>query len=396
MDSHSVYQTLEETRGPGLYRHRGITLVRGHGVVVWDDKGRSFIDCTAGYGVACLGHAHPELIKTVTGQAGALSSCSGSFGNDQRALLLQELCTVLPNFGRLFFCNSGTEANEAAIKFARLTTGRSGVVAAMGGFHGRTFGALSATWNPTHRTPFEPLVPGFEHVPYDDAKALDAAIDENTAAVILEIVQGEGGVRLGAPDFLQAAQDLCRARGALLIIDEVQTGFGRTGKLFALEHAQLEPDLLCLAKGIAGGFPMGAVALGPRVAKLPPGAHGSTFGGNPLACALARTTLRALNRDDLPGQAAEKGNHLMDGLRAIKDSRIRDVRGLGLMVGLELDVPVAPLVQALQDEGVLVLNSGPKVIRFLPPLVISPQVLDDVVHILGRVLAAPPPRDSDQ
>jgi len=387
IDTTMDYQRLESERGAGVYGLRGITWVRGAGATVWDAAGRAYVDCTAAYGVASLGHCHPAVVSAIRVQAETLISCPGIFANDQRALLLEELAAVLPTgLDRVFLCNSGTEAVEAALKFARLTTGRPGVVAATHGFHGRTMGALSATWKPQYREPFAPLVPGFRHVPYDDLAALEQAVTEDVGAVVLEIVQGEGGVVPGSAAFLQGAQRLCRERGALLIVDEVQTGFGRTGRFFAVEHHDLAPDLLCLAKGIAGGFPMGAVALGPRLAMLGVGVHGATFGGNPLACAAARATLRVLRAEDLPAQAAAKGAYLRERLQAIQSRRIREVRGVGLMVGIELRERVVPVLQALQDAGVLALNAGPTVIRLLPPLVISYDELDRAVEALATVL----------
>src|SRR4051812_12676891 len=260
IDTTLDYPALEARYGTGVYIPRGITLVRGAGATVWDDQGRDYVDCTAAYGVAILGHCHPAVVAAIAAQAGMLINCAGMFAHDQRARLLAELAAVLPDgLDRIFLCNSGTEAVEAALKFARLTTHRAGVIAAMQGFHGRTMGALSATWNPHYRQPFAPLLAGFRHIPYNNLPALDAALTDEIGAVVLEVVQGEGGVRPGSAAFLQGAQRLCRERGALLILDEVQTGFGRTGRLFALAHHGLEPDLLCLGKGIAGGFPMGAV-----------------------------------------------------------------------------------------------------------------------------------------
>ena len=387
------FPALEAHYGTGVYPSRGITLVRGAGATVWDDQGRAYLDCTAAYGVAILGHCHPAVVAAIQAQAAQLINCAGIFANDQRAQWLAELAAVLPaGLERLFLCNSGTEAVEAALKFARLgaagTPGRPGVVAARQGFHGRTLGALSATWNPHYRELFAPLLPGFRHVPYNNLAALDAALTEEVGAVLLEVVQGEGGVRPGEAAFLQGAQRLCRERGALFILDEVQTGFGRTGRLFAAQHHDLMPDLLCLAKGIAGGFPLGAVALGPRVAPIPVGAHGATFGGNPLACAAARATLRVLLAEDLPGQAAAKGAYLLERLRGLAHPRILAVRGVGLLVGVELRERVAPLLAALQARGVLALNAGPTVIRLLPPLIISRAEIDQAVDTLADVLAA--------
>jgi acetylornithine/LysW-gamma-L-lysine aminotransferase len=379
----------ERELGPGLWNTRDVTFVRGEGARLWDDHGRAYIDCAAGYGVASLGHAHPALLGALHEQAARLISCTPSYGNDQRRAYYEELLDALPAgaFQRVFLCNSGTEAIEAALKFARLSTGRPNVIACMRGFHGRTLGALSATHDRKYREPFAPLVPGFSHVAYGNVEALEAALDEDTAAVVLEVVQGEGGVRPASPEFLRAAERLCRERGALLIVDEVQTGFGRTGRLFAIEHTGLAPDLLCLAKGIAGGIPMGAVALGERVAELPAGSHGSTFGGNPLACAAARAVLRALRAEGLVERAEVLGMWLRDRLRELDSTRVREVRGLGLMVGIELKERVAPYLDRLLERGVVALPAGPTVLRLLPPLVIGPEDLEEVVDVLGEVLA---------
>lgn len=380
--------TLEAAHGSGVYGSRGISLVRGEGVHLFDESGKRYLDCTAAFGVASLGHAHPELVSDLREQLGRLWNCQGSFANEERANYARELCAALPEgFERVFLCNSGTEATEAALKFARFTTKRPAIVACMRGFHGRTMGSLSATWDRSYREPFAPLVPEVRHIPYDKPEALDEALTDKVAAFIVEVVQGEGGVRVGSPEFLQKAQELCRARGVMLILDEVQTGFGRTGRLFALEHHDLEPDLVCLAKGIAGGFPAGAVALGTRIAELPVGAHGSTFGGNPLACRAARTLLAIMQRDDIPARVAEKSDYLFEGLHAIDNSRIREVRGKGFLVGIELKERATPYVRALQERGILTLNAGPNVLRLLPPLILEREHIDQVVNAIEAVLA---------
>jgi acetylornithine/LysW-gamma-L-lysine aminotransferase len=287
--------TIENRYNSGVYAKREVVIVRGQGALLYDAAGKEYIDCVGGQGTANLGHAHPAILAAITSQAGRLISCPEMFYNDQRAALMARLIQLAPpGIARLFLCNSGTEAVEAAIKFARATSGRTGIVAAMRGFHGRTFGALSATWNKKYREPFEPLVPDFRHVPYNNLERLEQAVDETTAAVILEVVQGESGVYPGERNFLLGAQEVCRQRGAALIIDEVQTGFGRTGRMFALEHHELQPDLVCLAKSIAGGIPMGAVLIGERLGEIPTGIHGSTFGGNPLACAAALAALQGI------------------------------------------------------------------------------------------------------
>jgi acetylornithine/LysW-gamma-L-lysine aminotransferase len=380
---------LEDRFDSGIYPKQGLVIVRGDGARVWDADGRVYIDCVAGHGVANVGHANTVVTQAIVRQAAMLLVCPNGFYNDQRAQLVSRLSQISPVAqGRVFLCNSGTEAVESAFKFARLATGRRKIIAAMRGFHGRTFGALSATWRKEYREPFEPLVPGFEFVPYNRADAMEEVLDEDTAGVILEVVQGEGGVLLGDGDYLRGVQRLCQERGAMFIVDEVQTGFGRTGRMFACEHHDLSPDLLCLAKGIAGGLPMGALVIGPRAADLPKKAHGSTFGGNPLCCAAALATIDYIQSERLPERAAELGLRLKRGLESISSSLIREVRGLGLMVGMELKVSSAPCLPALADRGVLALSAGRNVIRFLPPLVISEREVDEVIDCVAAVLAS--------
>ena len=380
--------TVEDQYTSGVYAKRQLEITGGQGALLFDAEGREYIDCVGGQGVASLGHAHPAVAQAVAAQAQQLINLPEMFYHPLRAALLERLLEVAPSgMQRAFLCNSGTESVEAAIKFARLCTGRKGIVAAMRGFHGRTMGSLSATWKKVLREPFEPLVPGFSHVAYNKLEALEAAVTDQTAAVILEVVQGEGGVYPSTAEFLLGAQALCRERGALLVIDEVQTGFGRTGKLFALEHHSLQPDLLCLAKAMAGGLPAGAVLLGVRVGELPTGAHGSTFGGSPLVCAAALATLDTLQKESLPERAAENGAYLLGRLREIESPLVREVRGLGLMIGIELKLKVAPFLSSLQERGVLALSAGMTTIRLLPPLVISRPQIDQVVDALQEVLA---------
>ena len=372
-----------------LYPKRPMVVVRGEGARLWDADGRVYIDCIGGHGVANVGHANPVVNQAVTEQAQRLIVCPSGFYNDRRAQLLPELIRIAPpGLERVFLCNSGAEAVEAALKFARLGTGRTKMIAAMRGFHGRTFGALSATWRKAYRQPFEPLVPGFEFVPYNRLEAMEQAVDEGTAAVILEVVQGEGGVIPGDGEYLRGVQALCQERGALFIVDEVQTGFGRTGRMFASQHHDLRPDLMCLAKGIAGGLPMGAVLIGSRVGDLTKKSHGTTFGGNPLACAAALATIHYIESEGLPQRAAELGAHLLDGLQAIPAPVVREVRGLGLMVAVELKGKAAPYLAALAERGVLALSAGSNVMRFLPPLVIDAQDVDAVVGHVAAVLQA--------
>ena len=383
-------QEQENLYTSGLYTKRPIAIVRGEGARLWDSDGRAYIDCAGAQGAGNLGHANPAVADAIAAQARTLISCPEMFYNDRRAELMERLIGIAPEgLGRIFLCNSGTEAVEAALKFARLVTGRRETIATMRGFHGRTMGALSATWEKKYREPFEPLVPGFRHVAYNDLAALDQAVTDQTAAVILEVVQGEGGVRPGTPEFLRGAQALCRDRGALLIVDEVQTGFGRTGAMFACEHYGLRPDLLCVAKSMAGGLPMGAVLMGERVGLLPAQVHGSTFGGNPLACAASLAAIDYLETNHLAEHAAELGVWFMARLARIQSPVVREVRGLGLMVGIELKQKVTPYLQALMTQGVLALPAGLTVMRFLPPLVISQAELAQAADAVEAVLTQP-------
>jgi acetylornithine/LysW-gamma-L-lysine aminotransferase len=371
----------------GLYTKQPIIFVRGQGASLWDIDGVEYLDCNSGHGVANLGHAHPKVAAALAEQATKLITLFESFYNDQRAALAQKMGTLVPGLERVFFCNSGTESIEAALKFARISTGRASIVATMRAFHGRTLGSLSATYNKKYREGFEPLVPGFSHVPYNNIAALEKAVTEETAAFLVEVVQGEGGVYPADKAYIQAARRICDAHGTLLIVDEVQSGFGRTGKLFAVQHTGVTPDLLCCAKSLAGGVPIGAVLIGPKIKNLAPGVHGSTFGGNPLSCAAAVAALEAIEEEDLAGQAAEKGAYLMERLSELNLPLIREVRGLGLMVGIELKQKVQPYLKELQTRHILALNAGLTVIRLLPPLVITYEQIDHLVDMLREVLS---------
>ena len=383
----ATIQEIEERYSTGVYAKRGVTIVRGEGSRLWDEDGNEYIDCAAGQGVANLGHANPVVADAIAAQARRLITCPELFYNDQRAQLLEQLAAVTPpGLDRIFLCNSGTEAIEGALKFARMSTGKPNFVATMRGFHGRTMGALAATWSPRHKEAFEPLPGGFSHVPYDKLDAMQEAIDDHTAAVVLEVVQGEGGVRPGSAAYLHGVQELCRQRDVLLIVDEVQTGFGRTGKFFACEHFDLQPDILTMAKAMAGGVPMGAFAIGERVQTIHKGTHSATFGGNPLACAAALSVLEVMQEQRLPEYAAEVGAYFQERLRALEASKIREVRGLGLMLGVELKGKVAPYLRALMQRGVIALAAGTTVLRFLPPLVITTEEIDTVVAQVSEVL----------
>src|SRR5712691_1384831 len=379
----------EERHTSGLYQKRPLVIVRGEGATLYDEDGREYIDCVGAQGIANLGHGNTAVADAIAAQARTLASSTELFYNDRRAELYDVLASVLPaELDRFFLCNSGAEAVEGALKFARMATKRQSVVATMRGFHGKTMGALAATWGPEYREALggSALFPGTTHIPFNKTEALDAAITKDTAAFIVELVQGEGGVRPAAREFIAEAARLCRERGALLVIDEVQTGFCRTGTMFALEQYGVVPDLLCLAKSIAGGVPMGAIAFSRAVGDLPKRSHSTTFGGNPLACAAAVAAIGEMKRLDLATAARERGAQLIDGLRSIESDKVREVRGLGLLLGVELKENAAGTLRALQDEGVLALGAGPTVVRFLPPLVITEEDIDRVLAASAKVL----------
>ncbi len=379
----------EKRLDSGVYTKHDLLIVRGKGARVWDAEGNEYIDCVGGYGVANLGHANPEVVEAIKRQAEVLLSMPQTLPTEARARFYLALTSVLPReLNRVFPTNSGTEANEAALKFARAATGRKKFVAAMRGFSGRTMGSLSVTWEPKYREPFLPLVEPVSFIPYNDVEALEKAVDGETAAVILEPVQGEGGVRPATLEFLQAARRLTQERGALLILDEIQTGMGRTGTRFAFERYGIVPDILTLAKALGGGVPLGAAVMRQEVAeKMPKGGHGTTFGGNPLAMAAGVAAIEYLEKTRLWERAERLGRWFMEELRKVDSPKVREVRGLGLMVGLELKEKSAPYIQQLEKEHrVLTLAAGPNVIRFLPPLVIEEEDLARVVEAVRAVL----------
>ncbi len=389
---HIDYAAVEESILGGTTARRGQTVMaRGEGSWLWDTEGVRYLDMTSSQGVAMLGHSHPALTMAIAEQAQRLISCPNFFYNDTRAAFAAKLIEVLPDhLSHAFLANSGAESIDGAIKLARLTTGRPRIVAAMRGFHGRTIGALSLTWEPKYRKPFMPLL-DVDHVPYNNLERLDAVVGDETAAVLLETVQGEGGVNLGEAEFLEGAQRLCQERGALLIIDEIQTGFGRTGRWFGFEHFDLQPDIICLAKGLGAGFPMGAIVYTEQVHEsLYPGAHGTTFGGNPLACAAGLAAVETYQREQLIERSERMGDYLQTRLReALSDHVIvREIRGVGLMIGIELRQKVGPyLKQLMEEQHVLALPAGGNVLRLLPSLTLSEEEADIAVAAIAEVLA---------
>ncbi len=370
-----------------VYHKRNVAIVRGKGATVWDEAGNTYLDCVCGHGVSNVGHAHPKVSRAIAQQAETLVTCPNVFYNDKRAELLEKLIGITPkNLSRAFLCNSGTEAVEAALKFSRFSTGKTDFVCAMRGFHGRTFGAMSATFKTEYKQPYEPLISGFSFAPFNNIEKFREKVTDKTAAVILELVQGEGGVNIADAEFLHEVRALCDQAGCLFIVDEIQTGFCRTGKMFACEYFDLEPDMLCVAKGIAGGMPMGAVVCSDKI-EVPVGRHGTTFGGNPLACAAALATIEVMQEENLAQQAREKGDYLAEKLTARNLSKVREIRNLGLMFGIELKVKAQPVILELLDRGVLVFPAGSTVVRVFPPLNVSFEELDIVIQKLSETLA---------
>jgi acetylornithine/LysW-gamma-L-lysine aminotransferase len=387
-DSHA---TIEERILGGTTARRGdAVFVRGERCWLVDSAGRRFLDLSSAQGVAMLGHCHPRVTAAIERQARTLTLCPSYLYNDVRAEFAEALVAVLPpHLPHVFLTNSGAEAVDGALKFARLATKRSAFVATTKGFHGRTVGALSVTWEPKYREGFLPLLET-THVTFNDVTALENAVSDSTAAVILEVVQGESGVNRGTPAFLRAAERVCREKGALLIVDEIQTGFGRTGRWFALDHDGLQPDLVCMAKGLGGGFPMGALAYTRSIRDmLYPGAHGSTFGGSPLACAAGLAALQVYRDEALPERSARLGAMMLELLRTSLEGvpTVRDIRGLGLMLAIELRSKVAPVLKALMVEhGVIALPAGPTILRLLPPLIITEEEIDLGVRAIAKAI----------
>ncbi len=377
-----------------VYAKKPLVIVKGKGALVWDINGKEYIDCTGSYGVSIVGHSHPKIVDAVSKQAGKLISCHSSFYNDARSEFLQKITQITPKgLNKVFLSNSGAEAVEAALKLARKSSGKPEIIAMMGAFHGKTMGALSATWDRKYRDPFLPLVPEFKHVPPDDLEKARAAITNKTAAIIAEPIRGESGIRVSSDDFLPGLRKICDEKGVLLILDEVQTGFGRTGKPFACEHWNVVPDILCLAKSVAGGLPLGVTVAKEHVMdSLKLGEHTTTFGGNPLVCAAACAAIDVLVEEKLAERAATLGAYFKEKLWELQTSHkvVREVRGLGLILGMELRFDVLNIILKAMDHGVLILDAGRNVLRFLPPLVIEKAQIDKVVATLDSVLEAAP------
>ena len=378
---------LEAELESGVIAKRGIDIVRGEGCHIWDADGKMYLDMGASYGVCNVGHCNPRVVRAIEEQARKLIYVSSSYDNGSRKELMERLLSVSPpGMSRVFLCNSGTEAMEAAIKFAFGKTGRRGLVAAKRAFHGRSLGSLSLTFNPSHRQGMEGCLLPVKFANFADMDSLRGIVDEDTAAVVLEPIQGEGGVHVPPEGYLRDVRNLCDEMGVLLIIDEVQTGLCRTGDFFAIQHEGVTPDVMCVGKSLGGGLPIAAAVLGETMGQMEKGSHGSTFGGSPLACAAGVAALEFMEEERLDLRAMELGARFMEGLLEMEHPLVREVRGRGLMIGLELKVRAGPYLSALLERGLAAIPTGATVIRFLPPLVISEEDIDDAVQTIGEVL----------
>ncbi|MEM1539784.1 MAG: aspartate aminotransferase family protein [Candidatus Bathyarchaeia archaeon] len=389
MDEKSVMK-IEDECMVKAYAKRPVVLGKGEGVYLWDINGKRYLDFTGNYGVCILGYSHPEIVQAIKSQAEKLTACHGSFYNETRATFLEKLTKIAPKgLNKNFLGNSGAEAVECAIKMARKYTGKPEIITMIGGYHGKTMGALSATWKKKYRWSFEPLVPGFKHVPRYNIQRVKEAITEKTAAVIVEPIQGESGIIVPPEDFFPLLRELCDKTGVLLIMDEVQTGMGRTGKMFACEHWKITPDILCIAKSIAGGLPLGATLTTEEIAsKLEVGEHTSTFGGNPVACAAAAATIDVLLKENLLEHVEKVGKYFLEQLKELQSKRtiVREARGQGLMLGLELRIEVLNVILEAIQKGILMLDAGRNVLRFLPPFIVTEKEVNEVINVLDEIL----------
>jgi len=382
--------TIENEHLAKVYQKFPVVVTKGKGALVWDINGKEYVDCMGGYGVCIVGHCHPKVVQAIKQQSDILITCHGSLYNDARSELVKELVNISPSgLDSCFLCNSGAESVEAAFKCARKYTGKHEILAMTGSFHGKTMAALSATWNPKYRKPFEPLLPDFEFARFGDIEEVKSKATEKTAAIIVEPIQGESGIYLPPDGFLKGLREICDEKGILLIFDEIQSGLARTGKLWASQHWDVTPDIMCIAKGMAGGMPMGAMIARREITDpLKPGDHTSTFGGNPLACAAACATIDIILGEDLAKRAEVLGQRFKRKLQDLKEKYkiVKEVRGLGLMIGMELRFDIYNILMGAISEGVILTYSGKNIVRFLPPLVTDETHLDRVVQVLDGLL----------
>ena len=380
----------EDTYLGNLYQRFPINISKGKGAIVWDISGKEYIDCMGGYGVALVGHCNDRVINAIKNQSDNLITCHMSVYNNTRLKFLQKMSKISPKeLSKIFFSNSGAEAIEAALKFSRKYTGKNGIIAMTGGYHGKTFGALSVTYNEKYRKSFQPLLEGVKFVPYNNPSKIEDSLDSSIGTVIIEPIQGETGIIVPSDDFLQKVRKICDQNNLVLIFDEIQTGVGRTGKMWAGEHWSTTPDIMCLAKGIAGGLPMGLTLCKSEILDaMKLGEHSSTFAGNPLSCAAGIATIDSLVEENLVGNAAKVGNIFKNGLLELKENHriVRDVRGLGLMLALELRFDIKDVLFEGIKEGLLMLYSGRNIIRLLPPLVIDEVKVLKTLDIMDKLL----------
>ncbi len=386
------FSELEEKFGSGAFQKFPLTIVKGSGATVWDLAGKEYLDFMTGIGVALVGHCNPMVVAAIRAQSEKLLTCHGSFYNDARSEFLERLAGAAPKgLEKAVLTNSGTETVEAAMKLARRHTGRKKFVSMKGGYHGKTFGALSATWNRKYRDPFGPLLEGVDFAEYGDASSLASLVGSETAAVIVEPIQGETGIIVPPSSYLEQAREICDKAGALLIFDEIQTGLGRTGKMWASEHWGVVPDIMTVSKGLGGGVPVGAALSTPEVfSSLERGEHTSTFAGNPLACAAGSATLEFIRKNELPRKAETKGKVMKDALAkmASEHKTAREARGMGLMLALEMRVDIhRPLLDAM-EHGAIFSYCGKQIFRFLPPLVIDDSQIARGLDVLRGALDA--------
>ena len=383
-------EELEELYGAPAFKKFPLTIVRGKGPLVWDDKGKEYIDFMTGIGVALVGHANDAVVSAIRDQADKLITCHGTFYNDVRAGFMEKLVRVAPRgLGKVLLTNSGTESVEAAIKLARRHTSKKKIISMKGAFHGKTYGSLSATWNKKYREPFGPLLEGFDFAEYGDPASLSQLVDDDTAAVLAEPIQGESGIIIPPPDYFKQVREICDRKGALLILDEIQTGLGRTGRMWASEHWGVVPDIMTVSKGLGGGIPVGAAVATDEVAgSLRGGEHTSTFAGNPLSCAAGSAALDFIVQNDLPRQAREKGEKMKAGLSKIASEHrlAKEVRGLGLMLAMQMRVDIHSQLLSAEDKGVIFAYSGRDTFRFLPALVIQENQISRGLEVLERVI----------
>ncbi len=381
---------IEQEFGFAAFNKFPLTIVRGKGSLVWDADGKEYVDFMTGIGVALVGHSNDLVVEAIRVQADKLITCHGSFYNDARAGFMERLAKVAPKgLGKALLTNSGTESVEAAIKLARRHTSKKKIVSMKGAFHGKTYGSLSATWNKKYRDPFGPLLEGFEFAEYGDPQSLSQLVDSDTAAVLAEPVQGEGGIIVPPPDYFRQVREVCDRKGALLILDEIQSGLGRTGKMWASDHWGVVPDIMTVSKGLGGGIPIGAALSTREIAgSLKGGEHTSTFAGNPLSCAAGSAALDFITENDLPGQAKRKGDLMKAELNRIASDHklVKEVRGLGLMLAMQTRVDIHSMLLSAEAKGAIYGYSGRDTFRFLPALVIEESQIARGLEVLNEVV----------